>query len=100
MRHEHHVASLVVVVVERQEVNLAQHGTGAEDALAVKEKVVAESVDEGSGVWALGLWSNLGLEACWNCLPAVLLKNLNNGGWLLIVSAVRMVKGVVLRTLK
>ncbi len=82
VRHEHHVASLVVVVVEGQEVNLAQHGTGAENALAVKEEVIAESVDEGGGVGVSTLWSDVGGKGCRNGLPAVLLEDLNNCCWL------------------
>jgi hypothetical protein len=37
VRHEHHVASLVVLVVQSQEVDLAQHGPRADDALTVLE---------------------------------------------------------------
>lgn len=100
MRHEHHIASLVVVVVECQEVNLAQHGASTENALAVEEKVLAESVDEGGGVCVLGLWSDLGLEGSWNGLPAVLLKDLDNSRWLVVVSKVRKIKLIALQTLK
>ena len=100
VRHEHHVASLVVVVMESQEVNLAQHGASTENALAVEEKVLAESVDEGGGVWVLGLWSDLRLERSWNGLPAVLLKDLDNSRWLVVVSKVLKIKLMVLQTLK
>ena len=55
----------------------------------MEEKVLAESVDEGGGVCVLGLWSDLGLEGSWNGLPAVLLKDLDNSRWLVVVSKVR-----------
>lgn len=100
VRHEHHVASLVVVVVQCQEVNLAQHGASTENALAVEEKVVAEGIDEGGWVAVVGLWGDFGVEGSWNLLPAVLLEDLDNGSWLVIVSAMEVVKIILSRTLK
>ena len=50
MRHQHHVACAEVLVVEREVVDLAQHGPGPNDALAVLEEVGAEGLHEGAGV--------------------------------------------------
>lgn len=50
MGHEHHIAGLVVVVVESKEIDLAKHSSGSNDAFAVDEEVVAEGVDKSSGI--------------------------------------------------
>lgn len=50
MRHQHHITGLVIIVVQSQEINLAKHGTGANDAFAVEEKEIAEGVDECGGI--------------------------------------------------
>ena len=41
VRHQHHIACLVVIIMEGKEVNLAQHSASTDDALAVYEEVVA-----------------------------------------------------------
>jgi hypothetical protein len=66
MRHKHHVASLIVVVVESQEVDLAEHGTSADDALAVDKEIVAKNTDKSSCIGDLVPWGNCGVEGCWN----------------------------------
>lgn len=50
VRCEHHVTGLVVLIVQRQEVDLAEHGAGTDNAFAVLEKVVAKDVDELAGI--------------------------------------------------
>ena len=50
MGHEHHIAGLVVVIVQGEEINLAKHSSCPDDAFAVDEKVVAENVDERSSI--------------------------------------------------
>jgi len=50
MRHQHHIASLVIIVVQGKEVNLAKHSSGTDDAFAVDEQVVAENVDKSSSI--------------------------------------------------
>lgn len=75
MRHEHHVTSLVVLIVQREEVDLAQHGAGSDDTLAVSEEVCAESLDERGGVVGDGAWGDLRVEVLWNGLPDVTLKD-------------------------
>ena len=50
MGHEHHIAGFVVVVVQSEEVNLAEHSSGSNDAFAMDEKVVAENVNECSSI--------------------------------------------------
>jgi hypothetical protein len=48
--HQHHIASLVVAVMQSKEVDLAKHCTRADDALAVDKQVIAKDVDESGGV--------------------------------------------------
>jgi hypothetical protein len=50
MGHKHHITGLIVVVVKSEEVNLAKHSSGSDNAFAVDEKVVAENVDECSSI--------------------------------------------------
>jgi hypothetical protein len=82
MRHQHHITSPVVLAVESEEVDLAQHGAGTNNALAVAEKVVAENVDKVAGVLCLVAGSNDRLDRVANGLPAVLLEGLDNLGGL------------------
>lgn len=42
MRHEHQITGLVVLVVQSKEVDLAEHGASAGNAIAVFEQVVAD----------------------------------------------------------
>jgi hypothetical protein len=80
MRHEHHVASLVVLAVEGEEIDLAQHGSGTDDAVAVAEKVVTEDMDQAAGVTGLAAGSDNRVELFTSCLPASLLECVNNLG--------------------
>lgn len=80
MRHEHHVASLVVIVVKSEEVDLAKHSTGTDDAFAVEEKVIAENADESGRITDLSMWGDCGLECRGNSSPALLLEDLDNSG--------------------
>ena len=82
MRHEHHVASLVVLVVQRQEVDLAQHGASADDALTVLEEVCAKSLYEGGGVVGDGAGGDLRVKALRDRLPDVVLEDSDNLGGL------------------
>jgi hypothetical protein len=82
MGHKHHVTSLVVLAVECKEVDLAQHGAGADDALALAEEVVAEDVDEGVGILGLGARGDDRDGVLANCLPAVVLEGLDDLGGL------------------
>ena len=50
MRHKHHITGLVVVVVQSEEVNLTKHSSGSNNAFAIDEQVVAEDVNESSGI--------------------------------------------------
>jgi hypothetical protein len=50
MRHKHHITGLVVVVVQSEEINLTKHSSGSNDTFAVDEQVIAEDVDESSGI--------------------------------------------------
>ena len=50
MGHERHIPSLVVIAVESEEVDMAQHGAGSDDALAVVEEVVGKNLDEVGGI--------------------------------------------------
>jgi hypothetical protein len=50
MGHEHHITGLIVIVVESEEVDLAKHSSGSNDALTVDKEVVAEGIDESSGI--------------------------------------------------
>lgn len=78
MRHQHHVTSLVVLAVESEEVDLAQHSSGTDNTLAVAEQVVAKNVDKVAGVLCLVPGSDDRLDRVANRLPAVLLKGLDN----------------------
>jgi hypothetical protein len=78
MRHQHHVTGLVIVVVQGKEVNLAKHGPGTDDALAVDEKVIAENIDKSTSICLEAAGSNSGIKRCRDGLPAVFFKNLDN----------------------
>jgi hypothetical protein len=82
MRHQHHVTSLVVLAVEGKEVNLTQHSSGTNNAVAVAEKVVAKNVDEVASVLSLVTGGDDGLDRLADGLPAVLLEGLDNLGGL------------------
>jgi hypothetical protein len=78
VRHEHHVASLVVLVVQSQEVDLAQHCPRTDDALTVLEEVCAECLDDGGCVVGEFAGSGCGFEVSRNRLPCLGLEDLNN----------------------
>lgn len=78
VRHEHHVTSLVVVIVQSKEVDLGEQSSGTEDALAVGVKVGAEDVDQLSRLLSLGTRSGGGFDVLADGLPAVLLEGLDN----------------------
>jgi hypothetical protein len=80
MRHKHHIASFVVVVVQSEEINLAQHSPGSDDAFAVDKKVVAESIDQSCSVSSLVPRGDSRIKRFWDGLPAVLLQNLDDSG--------------------
>lgn len=82
MRHQHHITSLVVLAVEGEEVDLAQHSAGTDNTLAVAEKIVAENVDKVASVLCLVTGSDDRLDGVANGLPAVLLEGLDNLGGL------------------
>lgn len=82
MGHQHHITSLVVLAVEGEEVNLAQHGSGTDNTVAVAEEVVAENIDEVASVLSLVAGGDDRLDGLANDLPAVLLKGLDNLGGL------------------
>lgn len=83
MRHQHHVTGLVVLAVKGEEVNLAQHGSGTDNTVAVAEQVVAENIDEVASVLGLVAGSDDRLHRVANSLPAVLLESLDNLGGLM-----------------
>jgi hypothetical protein len=78
MRHEHHVASLVVLVVQSKEVDLGEQSSGPEDTLAVSVKVCAENVNQFGGFLSLGTRGGGRVDIIANGLPAVLLESLDN----------------------
>lgn len=78
VRHEHHVTSLVVVVVQGEEVDLGEQSSGTEDALAVGVKVGAEDVDQLSRLLSTGTRGGGGVDVLADGLPAVLLKGLDD----------------------
>jgi hypothetical protein len=80
MRHEHHIACLVVVVVQSEEINLAQHSAGSDDAFAVNKEVVAESIDQSCSIGSLVPRGDGRIKPFWDGLPAVLLQNLDDSG--------------------
>lgn len=82
MGGEHQVARLVVLIVQSQEVDLAKHGTGADDALAVLEQVVGKDVDELASIAGLAAGGNFGIGLSRNLLPRVLLEDLDDLGGL------------------
>lgn len=72
--------------MQSQEVDLAQHGSGTDDAFAVLEKVCAEGLDERGGVVGDGAGGDFGVEAGWDGLPAVCLHDGDDlGGLVLLV---------------
>jgi len=85
MRHQHHIACLVVVVVESKEVNLAEHSPSADNAFAVDEKVVAQNIDKGSSIGNFSSRSNGRIQWAGNRLPAVLFQDLDDRRWLTIM---------------
>ena len=78
MGGEHQVARLVVLIVQSQEVDLAKHGTSADDTLAVLEQVVGKDVDELASIAGLAARGDLGLGLSRDLLPRVLLENLDD----------------------
>jgi hypothetical protein len=82
MGHQHHITGLVVLAVEGEEVNLAQHGSGTDNTVAVAEQVVAENIDEVASVLSLVAGGDDRLDGLANNLPAVLLEGLDNLGGL------------------
>ena len=86
MGHQHHIACLVVVVVQCEEVNLAKHSSSSDNAFAVDKEVIAQDVDKGCGIGNLASWGDGGIQRCRDCLPAIFLENLDDCRWLREVS--------------
>lgn len=78
MRHEHHVTGLVVLAMEGEEIDLAQHGSSTNNAVTIAEQVVAEDINQVVGVAGLAARSDDGVDLIARGLPAVLLKGLDN----------------------
>jgi hypothetical protein len=74
--------------VQREEVDLAQHGAGSDDALAVLEEVCAKSLDKRGGVVGAGAGGDFGVEILWDGLPDVTLKDVNDLRGLLLSARV------------
>jgi hypothetical protein len=77
MRHQHHVSGLVIVVVQGEEINLAKHGSGTDDAFAAEEKVVAEDVDKSTSICFMAAGSNARIKRGRDRFPTVFFKNLD-----------------------
>lgn len=93
MGHEHHVASLIVLVVQSQEVDLAQHSPGADDALRVPEEVCAEGLDERGGVVGGRARSDLGIDTGGKSFPGVVLEDRDNLGGLYTLVKTKRIMG-------
>ena len=100
VRHEPHVASLVVLVVQSQEVNLAKHCPRADDTLAVPEEVCAECLNEGGCVGGERARCSGGVEVGWDCLPSLVLEDLNNRGGLIMLATMSLMLQDRMLTLK
>jgi hypothetical protein len=79
MRHEEHVTGFVVVVVQCEEINLAEHSTGANYALTIDKEIVAKNVDKDGGIRNLTSGSNCGVELGRDRFPAIFFQNLDHG---------------------
>ena len=82
MGHEHHVASLVVMLMQRQEVDLAQHFPSPNDALAILEEIRAKGLDEGGGVVGDLTRSDSRVKTGRDRFPCVGLEDCYNLRWL------------------
>lgn len=90
MGHQHHIAGLVIIVVESQEVDLAKHSSSANNTLAIGEEVVAENIDESIGIRDLIPGSDGRVEGAWDRLPTVFFQNFYDYGWLVMTLALRL----------
>lgn len=68
--------------MKSQEVNLAKHGTGSDNAFAVLEKVAAESLDKSSSISYLPSRCDSGVEAGRDGFPCSLFENVDYLGGL------------------
>ena len=82
MRHQHHIARLVVVIVKCQEVDLAQHCPSPNDALAVLEEIRAKGLDERGGVVRDLTRSDSRVKTGRDRFPCVGLEDCYNLRWL------------------
>jgi hypothetical protein len=82
MRHEHHIAGLVVLVVQSQEVDLAEHCPCSDDAFAEFEEICAKCLYKGSGIAGGRSRGDFGVEGFGDGLPRLCFENLNNLGGL------------------
>lgn len=84
MRHKHHVTSVVVVVVESFEINLAKHSSGFGKAFtfSVDVEIIAEGVHQCFSILNRTAFRDSGIELCRDCLPAFLVEYLDDCGWL------------------
>ena len=78
MRHKHHVSSLVVLIMQSQEVNLAEHGSSTNDTVAVDKEIGRECIDQKGWVGRVYARRDAGVDASRREPPAVLLQNLDN----------------------
>ena len=75
MRHQEHVASGIVVVVEGVVINVTEHSACSQERIAGFVEIYTERMNEGGGVWLVSRdcrWLDLGLVG--RCF-----KSLNHG---------------------
>jgi len=78
MRHQQHVPSSVILVVEGEKVDLAKHGTGSDNAFAILKEVAAEGLNKSSSISCLASRCDSGIEVRRDGFPCSLFEDGDN----------------------